>query len=216
MRKNKMMRAASGLLVATLLTTCVISGTFAKYTTTTSGSDNARVAYWGFNQDADTTIALFADTYTNVDSENGDKVIAPGTDGTSTFKFVYDENNKAKKPEVAYTFKVDAAITGDHSKLDADKSFKWTLQKKGDTSATEYQTADALVAAIKALSGDPSGTKTYNPGELPTAFTAADEEYTVGWKWDFEGQDVKDTELGNEADLENVDLSISITATQID
>jgi hypothetical protein len=47
MRKNKMMRLASCLLVLTLLTTSVISGTFAKYTTTGSINDTARVAKWG-------------------------------------------------------------------------------------------------------------------------------------------------------------------------
>ena len=47
MKKNKMMRTASGLLVATLLTTSMISGTFAKYTTQDEASDSARVAKWG-------------------------------------------------------------------------------------------------------------------------------------------------------------------------
>lgn len=47
MRKNKMMRAASALLVAVLLTTSTISGTFAKYVTQDSASDTARVAKWG-------------------------------------------------------------------------------------------------------------------------------------------------------------------------
>ena len=47
MMKNKMMRAASILLVAVLLSTCAISGTFAKYVTTASGTDTARVAKWG-------------------------------------------------------------------------------------------------------------------------------------------------------------------------
>ena len=46
MKKNKMMRLASGLLVAVLLTTSMISGTFAKYVTTESGSDSTRVAKW--------------------------------------------------------------------------------------------------------------------------------------------------------------------------
>ena len=47
MRKNKMMRLASSLLVAVLITTSAISGTFAKYTTQDSASDSARVAKWG-------------------------------------------------------------------------------------------------------------------------------------------------------------------------
>ena len=45
--KNKMMRIASVLLVAALITTCAISGTFAKYVTKVSGEDTARVAKWG-------------------------------------------------------------------------------------------------------------------------------------------------------------------------
>ena len=47
MKKNVLMRAASGLLVATMLTTCAISGTFAKYVTQDNGGDIARVAKWG-------------------------------------------------------------------------------------------------------------------------------------------------------------------------
>ncbi|MDE6767712.1 MAG: hypothetical protein K2J35_05915, partial [Eubacterium sp.] len=47
MKKNKMMRIASALLVLCLLTTCVISGTFAKYVTSNDGSDSARVAKFG-------------------------------------------------------------------------------------------------------------------------------------------------------------------------
>ena len=47
MKKNFMMRAASVLLVAVMLTTCAISGTFAKYVTSDSGSDFARVAKFG-------------------------------------------------------------------------------------------------------------------------------------------------------------------------
>ena len=42
-----MMRVASALLVAVLLSTCAISGTFAKYVTEGSGSDTARVAKFG-------------------------------------------------------------------------------------------------------------------------------------------------------------------------
>jgi len=45
--KNKMMRIASVLLVAALITTCAISGTFAKYITQVEGKDQARVAKWG-------------------------------------------------------------------------------------------------------------------------------------------------------------------------
>ena len=53
MRNNRMMRAASALLVAVLLTTSTISGTFAKYVTEKEVSDTARVAKWGVEIDAE-------------------------------------------------------------------------------------------------------------------------------------------------------------------
>lgn len=71
MKKNKMMRLASWLLVLTLLTTCIISGTFAKYVTSDDAEDTARVAKWGVT----TTIsgALFGEHYNafSVDDKSG-------------------------------------------------------------------------------------------------------------------------------------------------
>lgn len=67
MKKNKMMRAASALLIAVLLTTCAVSGTFAKYTTSETGSDTARVAKWGVEVTAEGT--MFADAYATDDTK---------------------------------------------------------------------------------------------------------------------------------------------------
>ncbi len=97
MRKNKMMRAASALLVAVLLTTSTISGTFAKYVTTSEAKDEARVAKWGV--ELQVVGNLFGDTYkdtivkTNDENEFSVKsnetvdgklvdVVAPGTYNT--------------------------------------------------------------------------------------------------------------------------------------
>ena len=235
MKKNVMMRAASALLVAVLLTTCAISGTFAKYTTSTTGSDKARVAYWGFDQNAATTIELFDSEYTNVKAsgevDGFSNVIAPGTSKSATFAFGYTnyKTDKIKAPEVAYNFKVEPTITGDYDSLDANPNFKWTLQKGTDT-ASKYNTVADLLTAVKALSGDDSGTKQYDAGNLPSAFTSADEAYTIGWEWGFETaddtnttdkdemaeQDATDTAMGNAEALENVTFKITISATQID
>ncbi len=235
MKKNVMMRAASALLVAVLLTTCSISGTFAKYVTSTTGTDKARVAYWGFDQAASTTIDLFDGKYTNVTSagevDGFSNVIAPGTSKTTTFAFGYTnyKTNEIEKPEVAYTFKVDAAIEGDYDSLDANPNFKWTLQK-GTGTVDKYNTVTDLLNAVKALSGEADGSKDYAPGQLPEAFTAANEEYKIGWEWAFETeddaattdknekaeQDKTDTDMGNSQTLENVTFTITISATQID
>ena len=146
MKKNKMMRAASALLVAVLLTTCVISGTYAKYTTSNSASDSARVAKWGFNSPATITFDLFDDVYeTNkVDSDDDKNVIAPGTTKSATFAFTY---NATTKPEVMYKINVDASESTCDSAIKSNPNIVWQLN--GGT----FGTWDQLIAAIEELDG---------------------------------------------------------------
>lgn len=122
MRKNRMMRAASALMVAVLLTTSTISGTFAKYVTTNTATDTARVAKWGV--ELQVVGNLFGDTYANkaggnkitndtdvnatVQSYNivngiaADDVVAPGTENTEGFTFSING-----KPEVSGQISID-------------------------------------------------------------------------------------------------------------
>lgn len=107
MEKNRMMRLASALLILTLLTTCMISGTFAKYTTQATGEDTARVAKWGVT--VNVTSDLFATSYKDVDGSNGkvtvqstdtNKLVAPGTTGTGLGV------TSGGTPEVSYEMKI--------------------------------------------------------------------------------------------------------------
>lgn len=107
MEKNRMMRLASALLILTLLTTCMISGTFAKYTTQATGEDTARVAKWGVTVSTHTD--LFATSYTGVDDYNDkvtvkstddNKLVAPGTTGTGLGVA------STGTPEVSYEMKI--------------------------------------------------------------------------------------------------------------
>ena len=115
MKKNVMMRLASFLLVAVLISTSAISGTYAKYVTKAEGSESARVAKWGvevgvtgFNNEA---AGLFMKTYTK-DTEfkfentvqATDKVVAPGTKNANGIKF-----QLTGTPEVGV--KVEVAVT---------------------------------------------------------------------------------------------------------
>ena len=68
MKKNRMMRLASVLLVLTLLSTSVISGTFAKYVTSDQASDTARVAKFGVVVSA--SGSLFGTDYVQKDDGN--------------------------------------------------------------------------------------------------------------------------------------------------
>lgn len=236
MKKNVMMRAASALLVAVLLTTCAISGTFAKYTTSTTGSDKARVAYWGFDQNAATTIELFDSEYTNVKAsgevDGFSNVIAPGTSKSATFAFGYTnyKTDKIEAPEVAYNFKVEPTITGDYDSLDANPNFKWTLKAPGATEATKYNKASELLGAVKALSGDGLVRNNMMPVTFLQLSPLLTKHTQSGWEWVFETeddtnttdkdemaeQDATDTAMGNAEALENVTFKITISATQID
>lgn len=82
MKKNKMMRLASILLVCVLLSTSVISGTYAKYVTTDSASDSARVAQWGVEVEVSGT--LFGSHYYKVNNTNGNKISASAIDSVSS------------------------------------------------------------------------------------------------------------------------------------
>ena len=101
MKKNTMMRLASALLLLVMLTTCAISGTFAKYITQADVADTARVAKWGVEVTA--TGSLYEEQYANdgevekdeagkdiaytVVSAADDDVVAPGTANADGLSF---------------------------------------------------------------------------------------------------------------------------------
>lgn len=237
MKKTKLMRAALLLLVLTLITSCFVGGTFAKYTTSATGSDTARVAKWGFNSASTINLDnLFHSVYYKNDAEtvksstNSTNVIAPGTAGEAKFNFTYNANNAA--PEVAYTFTVSTAGSKCAQSIMDNKNIKWSLDGKlaphvGEPSDANYAAEGswaALLAAIEALDGNKTDNK-YNPGELPTGFGKTDNEHIVAWQWAFETaphgvvdaeQDAEDTEMGNANPLAEVTLKITVSATQVD
>lgn len=106
------------MMVMTLMTTSVISGTFAKYTTQDSGSDVARVAKWGVELQvvgslygekylkATNNHATSGDSDLTVKSEStGKNVVAPGTTNTGNgFSFFLKG-----QPEVASNVTVKVA-----------------------------------------------------------------------------------------------------------
>lgn len=213
MKKTKLMRAALLLLVLTLITSCFVGGTFAKYTTRAEGSDTARVAKWGFQPTTITMTDLFKTAYDATDNatvKSTVDVIAPGTTGSAKFGFTYGGDTNATAPEVAYTFEVSTTGSECADSIKNNLNIKWRLDN-GD-----WGTWDKLLAAINKLDGD----KTYAPGELPAAFSAAgNNEHTVEWQWVYHTTneaDVKDTDMGNAVELANVTLKITVAATQVD
>lgn len=254
MKKNKMMRTAAVLGVAALLTTSALSGTLAKYTTEVSSEDSARVATWGFTQSSIELNNLFATSYmtgdaTNVKSNNTEDIIAPGTEGSTTFSFVY--NGETDKPEVAYKFSVSTNSSEIDPFIKANENIVWCLDETSQGSNNDWSDWNTFIGKIKKLSGDDSGEKSYKPGNLPNEFAtkgADKNSHKISWKWKFdessttnywvkvsEGsidiktsepsesagytrmtQDQYDSYMGNMAELDDVKLKITITATQID
>ena len=205
MKKNVMMRVASALLVAVLMTTCAISGTFAKYTTTNSGSDDARVARWGFQKTA-LAFEMFDGEYTNVESGNGDNVVAPGTFKEITITLV----PQAEAPEVAYSFDVDVSVTTTGDATELLNKLVWSLD------GTEVGDFDDLIAAVDAK----FDAATIEAGNLPAYKTIK-----IKWEWPFEKGDnedeknaynAADTTLGNAAQLASLEVTVSFEATQLD
>lgn len=215
MRKNKMMRLASALLIAVLLTTCAISGTFAKYTTTGTGTDSATVAKWGVVITANGS--SFAKQYATDDAGvvgtiansvvGTNKVIAPGTQGTMVAATI------TGTPEVAVKVTYEATVElGDNWK-DSTGSYYCPLEITvgSDTlKGSSYDSADAFETAVKAKID--ALTSNYAAGtDLSTHTTSA-----ISWKWAFEGNDdVKDTYLGDQGNA-TISITVKVTVTQID
>ena len=236
MKKNKMMRIASVLLVAVLLSTCAISGTFAKYVTTGTASDVARVAKWGVTISGKVggDNEMFTDSYVGVDSSTitvqaspaGNAIVAPGTQGTLT---AFDI---AGQPEVAVvvTYVANLELEGWDVMWDWDNSSEtdktsgfycpivFTVKANGTTTTIQMDetktTAELLEKAVE--DAIVNATATYNTNEN---LSNVEDDLEVSWKWNYEGEDGKDTLLGDAAangHAATIDLKVDVTITQVD
>ena len=120
MKKNWTTRVAVALLALTMITSCFVGSTFAKYVTKAQGEDNARVAKWGVlltvagnafaTQYAAEDQAYLADggEYSVVAS-NGDQVVAPGTNSEQVGQTLVATVKGT--PEVATRYALTGTVT---------------------------------------------------------------------------------------------------------
>ena len=217
MKKNAMLKIAAILMVAVLLTTCAISSTFAKYTTTgAAGTASARVAKWGVT--IDTTITdLFVDKY---DAGSEDEVIgfeaadvvAPGTTGSVTLA-----TSVTGTPEVAVEVTTAAEVTLSNWEVEDAWYCPLAFTVNGQTKCgNEFDDAAAFEAWIEGEIA--KATKQYPAGTDLSA--ATDFDLAISWTWAFTGAvdqtDANDTALGDAATPAEVEISITQTVTQID
>ncbi len=225
MKKNVMMRLSALLLVAVLLTTCVISGTFAKYVTSGEAGDEARVAKWGVTVTV-TGDEAFGTKYndaieaegTKVISANGDNVLAPGTNGTLGSVTI------SGAPEVRVSVAVDLTITltgweirvtdtnsdGDIDEDDDAEFYCPLVISDGTTTlnGTDYTSAAAFKAAIELLVDSAAAEVAAN--------TSLARSVTLTWAWAFDVDDVKDTALGDLATAPTIAAEWTASVTQVD
>ncbi len=216
---NKKMIAFAVLVFAVVMTSFSVSGTYAKYTTTGSISDTARVAVWGidlskFNKES---IDLFATAYSSnaIKSANAEKVVAPGAKGDYHFDLEITGT-----PEVAYTLTVNASVT-DNTADTGRLKFALVTESatQGEAYAGPYDlNAAGLANKLKLLSGDASGSKEYAANE---ALFGGNKGYTIYWEWEFaeSEKDSVDTASGNDAEktgngVAAAKVEVTITATQ--
>lgn len=219
MSTNKPMRVAMAVLVATMLSACMVGGTFAKYTSSASGSDTATVAKWEINVsntngdnkvDITENPAITFDLFKTVNNTGntvaeGNVAVATGTDthliapGTAGSFALRIENAS----EVKAKYSIELTETANTSNVPLQYSVNGTTWKD---SIDELE-----MGALTDVSIDMNAIDTK----------------TVYWRWVFEGTtdsghagqtDATDTALGVAAQdtAPQVTITAKVTATQVD
>ena len=139
----------------------------------------------GINADGTAELTLFGANYNNVESADGSKVVAPGTDGSNMIRLVNNVSGRIRYTAVLYSIKTDPRIPVQPS-----------LGGTGMYDTASYQLPAGVTGAevIRAVRGTVAGHGL--------------QDFDISWNWLFEvrdaqgvtdAQDVTDTELGNAA-----------------
>lgn len=203
-KKSYVGRLGALALMLTVITTCLLGGTMARYVTEVTGSATATVAAWSFkanNNGNNTTFATIdlGDT-TNRTSYDGktlkEGVIAPGTSGN-------------------FTITIDG--TGSDVGIDYDVDIKAsTTAPSGGTTlpddlmfSTEKITAQNKGVTLGSLTM-PTGTIDYS-----TATDAMKKDVTIYWAWDLGKDDTTTSSNDNDYAGQTWTLDIAVTGKQV-
>ena len=197
-RSFMMVRLVAVLAVVMMFTMCFVGGTFAKYTSSGTGTDTATVAKWSFKvgeTDIATTDTFTFDLFKTIKDSDGinnetemnpvdGSIIAPGTQGS--FDLVLTNAS-----QVTAQYAIDYTVTNNNDipvKFSVDGGSNWT-----------NDLADVAASDSTKLAAN-SGTTTIK----------------VQWKWDFNGNDDSfDTALGIGGNAV-LTVNAKVTATQVD
>ena len=172
MKKSKTMRIAVLMLALSLLTCCFVGSTFAKYTSTGTGTDSVTVADWEINvggADIAMTDSVTFDLFNTINDTKDDNeetdvrtgMIAPGTKGS----FTLTVNNAS---DVNAQYKVTFEV--------------YTLNEDDEEVAATFPTNFVF---------DVNGTKANTLTNVPFTAIAMDatQNVVVNWSWAYETTD---------------------------
>ena len=197
-RSSMMVRLVAALAVTMMFTMCLVGGTFAKYTSSATGNDNANVAKWdikvgGTNIATNDTFTF--DLFKTIKDSNGTAeetdmslvdgtIIAPGTRGS--FEIVIKNDS-----QVNATYAIDYTVTNTNT-----NNIPVKFSVDGTNWFDDINYLDVRSVAI-------------NMGATATV--------TVQWMWEFEriDGDTQDTTLGSAASA-TLTVSAAVSAIQVD
>lgn len=185
--KSYAARLGALALALTLISTCLMGGTLAKYTTEITAEASATVAKWNFTAngktDKITDLNLTPKKYTNVD----DKMLAPGMDGS--FSIVAKNDS-----DVAATYTVSFTATNVPANL---KFYKST---DGTAKGTE-------------ITADKTDNNTYKVvTDQALAKSASETQYVI---WDWPLGTAAESDQASATTSRTMTVSVKVTGTQV-
>ena len=203
MKRNKLFILGICTVMVALVSLSLVSVTWAKYTSSISGEDQARVAKWSVlfeDKDAATESSFTVDLFgtikdtdgsaeSDVSSANLDKVIAPGTQGSFEF-------NLENKSEVTAAYAVDFTVTNANNIPVQFRIADGEWKNSIDDLDIPFDNSDA-------------------PTSNPLAAKTGTASFTIEWRWIYNGVDSTDTALGT-AGTATIKVEVDVTFTQVD
>ena len=212
MKNDRITRLAILVLALTMITLMIVSGTFAKYTSTATGSDTATVAKW------------------SIKVGTGDGVEIAGSSSTVSFDLfstIKDEDGNSEADVAGKASNIAVGSTAATAKIIApgtSGSFDIIVKNESEVNATYSIAFESNNTSIP-IEFSTDGTtwkSTLSEANVTNAainMNSAAQTKTVYWRWAYDvsaARDTADTNLGVAAQTSpaSVTLSATITATQ--
>ncbi len=191
MQENKLVKFTSLVMFVALTAVVLVSGTYAKYSSSASGTDIATVAKWDIKA-----------------GKVGNEVSITGSNATVAFDLfdtILDTNGKT-----------ETNVSADRIAPGTQGAFELSIKNNSEVDAeytVKFETSGAAVPLeFRVNNGNwASSLSNISANELAkNASTTA----KVEWRWAFGGNDATDTALGTAAT--NVQVNATLVVTQVD